>query len=70
MLFIDRRQIENSIQLFKIDWVGAMVLDVEQAWRTRKIKEALQIAQQGSERPLMNKDDGWYISNIWRDQLL
>ena len=47
-----------------------MVLDVEQAWRTRKIKETLHIAQQGSERPLMNKVNGWYISNIWRDQLL
>ena len=54
----------------RIDWDGAIVLDVEQAWRTRKIKEALHIAQQGSERPLMNKDNGWYISNIWRDQLL
>ena len=43
-----------------------MVLDVEQARRTRKIKEALHIAEQGSERPLMNKDNGWYISNIWR----
>ena len=54
----------------RIDWDGAIVLDVEQAWRMRKIKEALHIAQQGSERSLMNKDNGWYISNIWRDQLL
>ena len=45
-----------------------MVLDMEQIWRTRKIKEALHIAQQGCKLPLMNKDSGRCVTKIWCDQ--
>ena len=49
-----------------IDWDSAKVLDKEQEWHARKVKEALHISRQGCKHPLMNKDSGWAMSVIWK----
>ena len=59
----------SVVQDHRINWDGARVLDVEQAWRPRKIKETLHIARQRCEWPLMNKDGGWSVAKICLDHL-
>ena len=49
-----------------IGWDSAKVLDKEQEWHARKVKEALHISRQGCKHPLMNKDSGWAMSVIWK----
>ena len=45
---------------------SAKVLDKEQEWHARKVKEALHISRQGCKHPLMNEDSGWAMSVIWK----
>lgn len=52
-----------------IDWEKASVMDQEQDWTCRKIKEALHISLVKSATPVMNKDDGRKISKVWLDVL-
>ena len=47
------------------NWDGASVLDYESNWRKRKVKEALHIRRQREIRPLINKDQGWHVGNVW-----
>ena len=49
-----------------IGWDGATVLGTEQAWRRRKVKEAFHIARESNKHPLMNKNSGWGMNNIWK----
>lgn len=47
-----------------IDWEGAKILDREQGWHARKVKEALFIKK---TMPEMNKDKGMELSAAWLD---
>ena len=55
---------EHSVlQDHRIICDDARVLDMEEARRPRKIKEAMDIAIQGRQWPLMNKGRGWSEHN-------
>ena len=50
-----------------IAWDSARIVDRAGGWTQRKVKEALHIACHKSRgSPLMNKDDGMKISNVWK----
>ena len=53
----------------RIGWDSAKIVGTELGWRRRKIKEALRVSRQKYERPVMNKDDGWTLSAVWREQM-
>ena len=46
----------------EIDWTAAKVIDTATNTRTRRVKEALHIAQKA---PSMNKDSGMSLSASW-----
>ena len=50
----------------QINWHGAGVIDRELDWRSRKMKEALHICVEKSKGPVMDKDDGWNVNEVWR----
>ena len=50
----------------QLNWNGAGVIDLELDWRSRKMKEALHICVEKSKDPVMNKDDGWKVNEVWQ----
>ena len=50
----------------RTNWNGPDVVDHELDWRSRKLKEALHIYVEKSKGPVMNKDDGWKVNEVWR----
>ena len=53
----------------EIAWDRAEVIDYEQKWGARKIKESLHIKSKRADRQLMNRDGGLAISAIWQQAL-
>ena len=49
-----------------IAWDKAQVIDYEQRWGARKIKESLHIKRERANRQLMNRDGGLAISRVWQ----
>ena len=49
--------------------VSAEVIDYEQKWGARKIKESLHIKSERADCQLMNRDGGLAISAIWQQAL-
>ena len=50
------------VECYEINWTTAKVIDTATNTRTRKVKEALHIAQTA---PSMNKDSGMSLSASW-----
>ena len=50
----------------QICWSDAEVIEHKLDWRSRKTKEALHICLEKSKGPVMNKDDGWKVNEVWR----
>ena len=50
-------------------WDRAEVIDYEQKWGARKIKESLHIKSERADCQLMNRDGGLAISAIWQQAL-
>ena len=53
----------------EIAWDRAEVIDYEQKWGARKIKESLHIKSERVDHQLMNRDGGLAISTIWQQAL-
>ena len=53
----------------EIAWDRAGVIDYEQKWGARKIKESLHIKSERADCQLMNRDGGLAISAIWQQAL-
>ena len=53
----------------QIAWDRAEVIDYEQKWGARKIKESLHIKSERADCQLMNRDGGLAISAIWQQAL-
>ena len=53
----------------KIVWDHAKVIDYEQKWGARKIKEPFHLKSEHADRQLMNRDAGLAISAIWQQSL-
>ena len=49
-----------------VEWQAVMAANMEPNWRRRKIKEALPIRKNARKGPVMNKENGWTISEIWQ----
>ena len=49
-----------------IAWDKAQVIDYEQRWGARKIKESLHIKRERANRQLMNRDGGLAFSRVWQ----
>ena len=54
-----------------IEWEAATVVDIdcERDWRRRKIKEAIYIRNEARKGRVMNKDNGWAVSEVWQYEL-
>ena len=53
----------------EIAWGSAEVIDYEQKWGARKIKESLHIKSERADYQLLNRDGGLTISAIWQQAL-
>ena len=47
-------------------WSDAEVIEHELDLRSGKMKEALHICLEKSKGPVMNKDHGWKVNEVWR----
>ena len=64
--FCDSRARVEDRPLNRLGQIKAQVIDYEQRWGARKIKEYLHIKRERANRQLMNRNGGLAISRVWQ----